>query len=313
MKRVLTAAALIPVVLLLVFKAPLWLYALAVGAIIILALHEYLGIAEAAGIKPFHWLTYAAGLVPIFLLLIHYIVEWQEAGQHRYWSYPAEFPLLRSLWIILILTPVIFGVPLVFRKDLRGGLASAATSIFGVVYIAASLSLLIELRADSDESILILFILFSTWAGDIAAYYVGRSFGKRKLAPIVSPNKSWEGAIASIVASVAIAFVVFHFTPQLSGYFSHGEQHPVYSLNLPLLKLAPNVPAPWHVLIIGILANIAAQFGDLFESALKRGAGVKDSGTLLPGHGGMLDRIDALLFAVPVVWYYANLTGFLQP
>jgi phosphatidate cytidylyltransferase len=84
-------------------------------------------------------------------------------------------------------------------------------------------------------------------------------------------------------------------------------------MNFSFLKPPTSVPAPWHVLIIGILTNIAAQFGDLFESALKRGAGVKDSGTLLPGHGGMLDRIDALLFAVPVVWYYANLTGFLLP
>src|SRR5262249_32550307 len=148
---------------------------------------------------------------------------------------------------------------------------------FGVIYIAVSLSLLIELRADSEQSILILLILFSVWAGDIAAYYFGRTFGQHKLSPVVSPNKSWEGAIASVVASVVIAFVVFHYTPQLSDYFAHGEQHRVYGLNLSFLKLSPAVPAPWHVLIIGILVNIAAQFGDLFESALKRGAGVKDS------------------------------------
>ncbi|HEY7402570.1 MAG TPA: phosphatidate cytidylyltransferase [Candidatus Angelobacter sp.] len=313
MKRVLTAVALIPVVLLLVFKAPLWLYALVVAAIILLTLHEYLGIAEAAGIKPFHGLTYAVGILPILLFFLHSIIEWQEAGQHLKWSYPVEFPLLRSLWILLVLAPVIFGIPLVFRKDLRGGLASSAASTFGVIYIAASLSLLIELRALSSENILIPFVLFSVWGGDIAAYYVGRTIGKHKLAPIVSPNKSWEGALASVVASVAIAFVVFHFTPQLSGYFADNSRHPTYGDLLLRYFSARSMPQPWHILAIGILTNVAAQFGDLFESALKRGAGVKDSGTLLPGHGGMLDRIDALLFAVPVVWYYANLTGFLQP
>ncbi|HEY2113852.1 MAG TPA: phosphatidate cytidylyltransferase [Candidatus Angelobacter sp.] len=312
MKRVLTAVVLIPVVLLLVFKAPLWLFALVVAAIIVLALHEYLGIVEAAGIKPFHALTHAVGVLPILLFLLYRIVEWQEAGARRYWAFPIEYPLLRALWMLLFLTPVIFGIPLVFRKELRGGLASAAASILGVIYVATSLSLLIELRAEPLRNVLIVFILFSVWAGDIAAYYVGRAIGKHKLAPIVSPNKSWEGAIASIAASVGVAFAVFHFTPQLSSYFANSEQYRVYSqFSLPRSLFKSAVPAPGHIVALGILVNVAAQFGDLFESALKRGAGVKDSGTLLPGHGGILDRIDALLFAIPIVWYYAQITQIL--
>jgi phosphatidate cytidylyltransferase len=206
--------------------------------------------------------------------------------------------LFLPAWLmVLIPAAVIFGVPLVFRKDLRGGLASAAASVFGVIYIGVSLSLLVCLRA--DKKILVVFVMFSVWAGDIAAYYVGRSIGKHKLAPVVSPNKSWEGAIASVIGSVAMAAIVFHFQAQIDGLF-----------------LVPpwDRPAVWiHVVVLGVLANVAAQLGDLFESALKRGAGVKDSGALLPGHGGILDRIDALLFAIPVVWYYASQTGFLQP
>ena len=315
MKRVLTAVVLIPLVLLMVFRAPLWLFALVLAAIIVLALHEYLNIAEAAGIKPFRWLTYILAVLPIVVTWSSIIVAHEMATPRRYFSYFyfSVFPVLRTWWVLPILLPVIYGIALVFRKDLLAGLASSAASAFGVLYIAGSLSLLIALRGDSAYDFLIIFTLFSVWAGDTAAYYVGRAFGRHKLAPIVSPNKSWEGAIASIIASVLVAFAVFHYREQLSGFFSH--QVPTatgWTFYTPLEAVAFRV-APMHAVILGVLTNVAAQFGDLFESALKRGANLKDSGSLLPGHGGILDRIDALLFAIPAVWYYAHLTGFLQP
>ncbi|HYL92157.1 MAG TPA: phosphatidate cytidylyltransferase [Alphaproteobacteria bacterium] len=293
MKRVLTAVVLVPVVLLIVFKAPLWLFALVVAGIIVLALHEYLGIAKAAELKPILWLTYIMAVLPFVML---WVTGWPAEP-----SYPkVDFSLLfLPGWLPVFLAAIVFGVPLVFRKDLRMGLASVGASVFGLIYIAVPLSLLVCLRGDLSTKILVIFVLFSVWAGDIAAYYVGRSLGKHKLAPVVSPNKSWEGAIASVFASVAVALLVFRFQPQINKLF---------------------LVAPWaqqaawvHVVALAIITNIAAQFGDLFESALKRGAGVKDSGSLLPGHGGILDRIDALLFAIPVVWYYAQLSGFLNP
>lgn len=313
MKRVLTAVVLIPLVLLAVFRAPLWLFAILVAAIIVLALHEYLNIAEAAGLKPFKWLTYIMSLLPFGLLWIR---GWPSERQGK-----VEFSLLFSLNALLVLmaAAVVFGTPLVFRKDLRMGLASVGGSILGVIYVGMSLSLLVCLRA--DQSILTVFVLFSVWAGDIAAYYVGRSIGKHKLAPVVSPNKSWEGAIASVIASVAVAIVVFHWKTRLGGLFAgHAATSGLY-LPEPHLSFASGSGHLWldvktatlHAIMLGILTNVAAQFGDLFESALKRGANLKDSGTLLPGHGGILDRIDALLFAIPVVWYYAQITGFLQP
>jgi phosphatidate cytidylyltransferase len=313
MKRVLTAVVLVPLVLLAVFRAPLWLFALLVAAVIILALHEYLHIAEAAGFKPFTWLTYAVSLLPIVALWIASVHALYFAEPRRYAVYPVDFALLRTLSVLPFLAPVIFGIPLVFRRELRTGLASVAVSAFGVLYVAASLSVLIALRSNPMQCILVIFILLSVWAGDIAAYYVGRSIGKHKLAPIVSPNKSWEGAIASVVASVAVAFLVFHFGQQLNGFFARSWLSGTggWTLYTPLESLSFHVQ-PFHVIILGILTNVAAQFGDLFESALKRGANLKDSGALLPGHGGVLDRIDALLFAIPVVWYYANLTGFLS-
>ncbi len=304
MKRVLTAVVLIPLVLLAVFRAPLWLFALLVAAIIVLALHEYLHVAEAAGLKPFKYLTYVMSLLPLALLWMR---GWPSERQGK-----VEFSLLFSLNALLVLmaAALVFGIPLVFRKDMRMGLASVSSSILGVVYLGISLLLLVCLRA--DYRILVIFVLFSVWAGDIAAYYVGRSIGKHKLAPIVSPGKTWEGAIASVIASVILSALVFHFEPQISRLFREGYREFYWLFPYPSSMRPPR--PPWiHILGLGILTNVAAQFGDLFESALKRGANLKDSGTLLPGHGGVLDRIDALLFAIPVVWYYAQITGFLQP
>ncbi|HET9280434.1 MAG TPA: phosphatidate cytidylyltransferase [Candidatus Angelobacter sp.] len=310
MKRVLTAVALIPVVLLLVFKAPLWLYALVIAAIIVITLREYLDIAKAAGVKPFRCLSYVAALLPIGFLL-YVIVAAAFLGHARhYWFYSPENALMTTWRNLALLAPVIFGIPLVFRKDLSGGLSSSAVSAFGVFYIGASLSTLVVLRSVASQAILVIFVLFSVWAGDIAAYYIGKNFGRHKLAPIVSPNKSWEGAIASVVASVGMAFLVLHYRHDLNEWFSPSGS---FRFDFGTSYIPIGTIKPVHVIALGVLTNIAAQFGDLFESALKRGAGVKDSGTLLPGHGGMLDRIDALLFAVPVVWYYANLTRFLLP
>jgi len=308
MKRVLTAVVLVPFVLLLVFRAPLWLFALAVAGIIVLALHEYLAISEAAGLKPFRWLTYTMALLP-------FVLGWSDIWryeQHELGKLQFSLFFLFGLQYVLMAAAIVFGIPLVFRKDLKAGLGSVAASVLGLIYAAVPLSLLLCMRADAMTKTLVIFTLFSVWSGDIAAFYVGRAIGKHKLAPIVSPNKSWEGAMASVVASVIVAILVFHFRDQIESLFAGRHWLRTYRV-FPLGAKPPFLQLRWpHVLGIGILTNVAAQFGDLFESALKRGAGVKDSGTLLPGHGGVLDRIDALLFAIPVVWYYAALTGFLN-
>jgi phosphatidate cytidylyltransferase len=293
MKRVLTAAVLVPVVLLIVFKAPWPLFVLAIAAVVILTLREYLNVTEAYGIKPFRWMSYVLAILVMLTFTI---------GNFP-WLVPSFVRGVLSWSGLCYLLPVIYGFPVVFRKDMRMAVPAAAMSVFGVIYIAASLGLLIRLRHLPQAEYLTVFILFSVWGGDIAAYYVGKNIGRRKLAPVVSPNKSWEGAIASVVASVGIALLVFHFRDSINALFTHEPDAPA---------LQPDRLGWIEIVLLGVITNVAAQFGDLFESALKRGAGVKDSGTLLPGHGGLLDRIDALLFAVPVVWYYANLTGQFQ-
>lgn len=303
MKRVLTAVVLIPVVLLVVFKAPLWLFALAVAGIALLATREYLGILRGYGAEPLRFAAYLMSIIVVFGTL---------AGMDdRSWmTYPLvlfQLPWFFRAWEILLILPLVFGVPLVFRRDMAGALPAAAGSAFGVLYVSATLALLISLRHDPGQGVLIVFILFSVWAGDTAAYYVGRSLGRHKLAPVVSPKKTWEGAIASVIASIVVSWLVFHFHGGIQSVFSQPQSKFYVPLSVPATHIG------WiHIVVIGVLTNVAAQFGDLFESALKRGANLKDSGTLLPGHGGILDRIDALLFAIPVVWYYANLTQFLR-
>jgi phosphatidate cytidylyltransferase len=167
-------------------------------------------------------------------------------------------------------------------------IADAALSVFCFFYAGLTLLSLPGLREEANGPSLVTFLLFVVWAGDIAAYYVGRTFGKHKLAPRLSPNKTWEGAIGSIAGSLVAAggllALADGFTQWNSAKLSYPEEI-------------------WYWLVLAVIVNIAAQLGDLVESALKRSAGVKDSGTLLPGHGGVLDRIDSLLLAAPMLWY----------
>jgi phosphatidate cytidylyltransferase len=160
--------------------------------------------------------------------------------------------------------------------------------------------LLVQMRDQVSGAFWLLYLLLLVWAGDIFAYFVGRTLGRHLMSPRVSPRKTWEGALASLIASLVVGMVLYQYALPLSSVL----------LNLHLIDrkdglFALEKPPLWPTLLLSAAVNVAAQLGDLVESLIKRGAGVKDSGTLLPGHGGMLDRIDALLFAAPVLWYYA--------
>jgi phosphatidate cytidylyltransferase len=167
-------------------------------------------------------------------------------------------------------------------QEMARALPDAAALLLGVAYVFGSLRCGVELRAINPYWLF--FALSLNWVGDIAALYVGRLMGRHKLAPNVSPGKSWEGSIASAVVSVVYGAFYFPW----------------------LLKTAPLGEA----LGLTVIANVAGQFGDLCESAIKRGAGVKDSGNLLPGHGGWLDRLDSSLFALPVVYFVVSNFGW---
>jgi phosphatidate cytidylyltransferase len=267
MRRVLTAAVLAPLALALVLFGPKWLITIVVTAVAILAGWEFLGLAERCGAKPPR-LAVMAALIALF------------AGNSQ-WP-DQTLVILSGLCLSLFACCT-------FRKPVERVLIDSCSSIFAVIYVGVTLLALSTLREQSNGPTLVIFLLFVVWAGDITALYVGRLWGKKKMAPTISPNKTWAGAVGSVLGSVLVTVGLYWLSLQLVQW------------NFTRLSFADEVW--WWWLVMAVLVNIAAQVGDLAESALKRSAGVKDSGSLLPGHGGVLDRIDALLLAAPVLWW----------
>jgi phosphatidate cytidylyltransferase len=268
MQRVITAVVLIPVVLAVIFlspKLPLLLMGV-IFAVAGLALWEFLGLADAMGAKT----PRVVVLICLAVLLL---------GVFRRPDLTAPFVGALALALFIVCA---------FRSPANRVLADAASSVFGLIYIGLSMSSLYLLSTQDNGPSLLLFLFLVVWSGDIAALYIGRAFGKRRLAPMLSPNKTWEGTIASVAGSVGITALLLWVAQALS---THSVEALFY----------PGTEAHW--LGLAAIVNIGAQVGDLVESAIKRGAGVKDSGHLLPGHGGMLDRVDALLLAAPLLWY----------
>jgi phosphatidate cytidylyltransferase len=272
MKRIYTALILIPLVLLLVFLGPWWLFTLAVAAVAALAAWEFLGLAEKAGANP----PRIAVLVAILALF---------AGNLKW---PIQNPAMFGIFGILCLGLLLYCT---FFKPVEQLMADASTSIFCLFYIGFTLITLPALRENTEGNgpSLVTFLLCAVWAGDAAALYVGRAWGRHKMAPTLSPNKTWEGALASVGGSLFSTGVLLGLA-QLLQMWDVG-------------RLSYSGGRWWYWLGLSVVVNVAAQIGDLAESSLKRSAGVKDSGSLLPGHGGVLDRIDALLIAAPVLWY----------
>jgi phosphatidate cytidylyltransferase len=291
LKRILTAVVLIPIVLLLILRAPVWLVAIVTLAVALLTVSEFLQLAKSYGVQPFARPTYAFVALFFISLMIN-------TGGGK--------PLLSTDQFVVgaafaaAIAPFIFLTIAMRRSDLSTGYPAAAASTFAFVYIALPLGLLVQLREQYAGAFLILYLLLVVWAGDIFAYFAGKAFGKHLMSPRVSPKKTWEGAIASVVASVAIGgSLLYYAAPVSEALLRWGlieRQDGIFNLNR---------PAVLPIILLTTILNIAAQLGDLVESLIKRGAGAKDSGSILPGHGGMLDRIDALLFAAPVLWIYA--------
>ncbi len=282
-KRVATAAVLIPFVVGIVLWGSTAIVALAVGLVTLLALFEYFALGEAIGHRAYRFWTASCALLLIFVqeqtaywpmlyrlrhLAVGLIAQpsgWLEGG----------IPPIEAVFFLFVLG--IAALALFTKRPLVETLPAAGISSSGLLLVAFPLSYAIRLHGEGTRGpAVLLFALVIIWVGDTAAYFVGRSIGKYKLAPHLSPKKTWEGTVASLLGSLIVAIVFARF------------------MTVPLR----------HLLAMAAVGNVAGQVGDLLESAYKRSAGIKDSGSILPGHGGVLDRIDALILAIPVVWYY---------
>jgi len=288
LKRVATAVVLIPLVLLLILRAPVPVLAFVAGVVALLAIRELLQLSEAYGSKPLHIPTY------IFCGLFFFVIAFHPGATDLLST--SSFTYFGMAFAVL--APFIFLVIGMYRSDLPSAFPAARVSVFAFLYVALPMASLLQLREQWQGSFFLLYLLLLVWAGDIFAYFIGKPFGRHRMSPRVSPNKTWEGAIASVIASVAVGILMFHHAQPISSALMQAHlierQNGIFGQTSLI-----------SVIVLSIVLNIAAQLGDLVESLIKRGAGVKDSGAILPGHGGMLDRVDALLFAAPVLWCFA--------
>ncbi len=271
MKRILTAIVALPILLFTVWSpAPYFFVALSALAIL-LALHEFYALASKVGARAFAFCGYAAAAAVV-----------------------ACFVFQSPQWIVAVIAAlaiVALAASLSRADDMGAALSSVSATVFGVVYIALLAGFLIGVRMLADafaraaiphlSSKLLTMFFAMVMMTDTGAYYTGRTVGRHKLAPRISPGKTIEGSIGGLISAI------------ITG---------------PLCKLIffPEIPIV-HAAALGAAIGVIGQIGDLAESLLKRGAGVKDSGALLPGHGGMLDRVDSILFCAPLLYYYSIL------
>jgi phosphatidate cytidylyltransferase len=268
--RVVTAAVLLPILIVSIVFPPLaLLFVLLTVAAMVVALFEFWLLARKKQIRA----DAAAGLLSAFALCTVF-----------YFTEPGRLPDLLMIQLILILLTTGSLVAAMLRgAPFDRMITSAGVTVLGVMYIVLLGGHLVALRVGFAPQLskhLLSFFFLVIMGADAAAYYGGRAFGKHKLAPTISPGKTWEGAVAGMLASLLLAAASHYwFFPELPTKFA-----------LPLAAAM----------------NVISVVGDLTESALKRSAGAKDTATILPGHGGVMDRIDSLLFNAPVIYYFAR-------
>lgn len=266
MTRIAVAAALIPLTLAVVAYAPPALYSLIVAVVSLLALYEFFRIAERSNCRCFK----AAGYLAAAATSLYFYLRLSGASRFDF------------AYLVVILVIVLFSLALAGWAEIGEAVRAISATFFGVFYTSYLLGFMIPLRYSfgAPEGLsYIFFLLGITWAGDSAAFAIGRNWGRTPLAPRISPRKTVEGSFASIGGNLTAAYLVYYLIPPSA------------------IDLA-------EALRLAVILGVLGQMGDLAESVLKRGAGLKDSSGIIPGHGGMLDRIDSLLFAAPAMYIY---------
>jgi phosphatidate cytidylyltransferase len=268
MSRIITALIVLPILIASIYFSWLWpLFITMAIAAMVLGLYEFWLLAKRRGMKP----DVVVGFMGAAALFTGF-----------FFDAPGKAPQL------LLLTLIVFVIAALAAEMLKGApfdkmLASVGATLLGMLYVVLLGGHLVSVRMGFDPKLsahLLFFFFLVIMGSDTGAYYAGRTFGRHKLAPKISPGKTWEGAVGGMLASLLMAVLAhFWFFPELS------------------LKAA---------LPLAAVMNVFGVVGDLTESALKRGAGAKDAAQILPGHGGLLDRLDSLLFNAPVIYYFAR-------
>ena len=266
LRRLVTGGLLIALIVGVLFKGPLWLFGLITVSFILLGLNEFFALVERKGIMIEHWIGLGVGL----LIPLSLLMDFQPT---KGW----EVFLMTGAFLALFLLQL-------RREDSSQAIVGVSTAFFGIFYVSWCFSFIIKLRLLESPSLpdgrwLVAFLLAVTKGGDIGAYTVGSLIGRHTLIPRISPSKTWEGTVGGLAFSVAAAAAF----------------QPVF----------PSVPLA-HLLILALLLGILGQLGDLSESLIKRDCQVKDSGSILPGMGGILDVLDSLLFTAPVCYFYVR-------
>jgi len=271
MKRILTALVTLPILIASILIPWLWwLFVALAAAAMVIGLWEFYLLAKRLKLKPDAAAGYLAGAA---IVTIAVLIQQNDPG----------VSVLLTQFVIIVLT-----VGTLIAATFRGApfdsmIVSTGATILGVLYIPFLGSHLISIRTGFNQTLsahLLSFFFLVLMGSDVGAYYVGRALGKRKLAPSISPGKTWEGVAGGIVAALAMAALA-HFW---------------FFRELPLKYILP----------LAVIMTVVGILGDLAESALKRGAGAKDAANILPGHGGILDRLDSLLFNAPLIYYFAR-------
>ncbi len=270
-QRILTALIVIPIILFLIFVCPFtWPFSVVVTITVLLGLVEFYSIMRKAGFRPYqNW-----GVTITALLCL---ISYNEINRSQ--------ESLRLHLIVMLLTVLILGVFFrrIFTRETSSSFSDISSTVLGVLYLGWLGNYLILIRQIPEKGAYYTFFLFLiTWIYDAGAYFSGVFLGKHRFPFSISPRKTWEGFMGGLIVVFLAAMMIKYSLPALG--FSY-----------------------FHCGLLSFLLVLGGQAGDLAESAIKRSAGVKDSGTLVPGHGGILDRIDGLLFTAPIFYYYLQL------
>ena len=259
MKRWLTGIIAVPLLIGLIWARPRWPF---YSLLFIVSLAGLMEFYEMTGSELSRFVRYSNYFLTLLLYLLFTMKQLLFA------------PVIIVLWALVPMTFYMLNRP---SPD-KGWTADIGRAILGPIYIGLPLAMLIMIDMRPEGKIWIFFLLSVIFANDTGAFYLGRLFGKHKLYEVVSPNKTWEGAVGGLISSFIVSMVFLNIS------------------NVHVLDL--------NILILVFALSLTAQIGDLVESMLKRNHGIKDSGKILPGHGGILDRVDGLLFSIPILYVY---------